>query len=291
MKKNIFSAIIIVMAVTVFVAGCKKETATNNNSTPTDTIPPTDTIVESMPKVAQVRHVYYDITHKYTNAALEELVSSDTTITTTIERWTWDGDQLTSIEYIRNNESAYTVSYAHEGSIMTMTRSDRPNETNRFVFADDELDTLQVFTNSMKTKEFCFVRNGNNVEVTATTWSQGSQSGTIIYNLTFGNGDILTSSNESYGSATTYTYTYGTVLNPYYLTDASLSYLNLSRHIALTEDKHYVDSYGTDKNEHKEFVYTLNGDRIQSMRSETGSVVGKYVNAYIHLYEYTYLSN
>ena len=269
------------------VCACSKEAPESSQE-------PEPTQQDRLARLSEVYHVYYDITHKYDNATHDSLVSADTSVSAYVsERWHWQGDTLQSIDYYSAEGLRYTVSFSYqEGRLVRYQCSDEDGYT-RFVYQGKRLDSVITYlsgqVSSIYVYGFAAATDEYPNAVTVTKWSDGVISSTTDYALTFVDGNLVSNSYR-YGTSTiTNTYTYDTYANPYYRYGRTLSVLYLSRNNLLTEHTHYDDGDGYVTDEHIDYRYGYTSGRVSTLDIETSSVVGKYINQYIHHYDYTYL--
>lgn len=292
MSRKLFFAVITLVAA-FFVCACNKDKGEPVQSQKTDTVQPTPQ-PESPARLSEVYHVYYDITHKYDNASHDNLVSADTAVSAYVsERWHWEGDMLQSIDYLSAEGLRYTVSFSYQdGRVVRYERSNEDGYT-RFVYQGSRLDSMITYESGQVTSTYVYAYASATDEfpnaVTVTKWNDGIIASTTEYHLEFRDGNLVSNSYQYANSTITTVYTYDTYANPYYHRGCSLSVLYLSRNNALTEDSHYDDGDGYTSDEHTDYHYGYTSGRVSTLDMATSSVVGKYINHYIHHYDYTYL--
>lgn len=273
MKKTTYCSLITILTLTSFLIGCKNEKSDEN----------------VLPRLREVEHYYYDITHKYTDATQTTLVEADTVLTITTEHWTWDNDRVSKIETYEGGTLKHTIEYAttERGTLMTDSRD--PSQKTLYIYDAEHIDSIIRYDNNERTWDCDFLYKDDEItQAIVGSYSNGALIGSTTYNLTFENGDLMQMDYVSDGTKSVKTYTYGSAANPYRMTDRSLTHLNLSHHIALIEDYKYTDNYGSEKNDHREYNYTMQDGLPQTMEHKAESDVGKYHNIYIHRYVYRY---
>ncbi|MBR1793368.1 MAG: hypothetical protein IJ764_07000 [Bacteroidales bacterium] len=297
MLRKMLCAVIIVMAA-FLVCACGKD---DEPSLPvSDSVPSSsETSNATKARLHLETHTYHDITLKYANMQLEDLVSADTAVEVTTNLWNWQSDTLVSIEHFVGTEGSESLSYStnfeYADGKVRIRRSDRPSQYTLMTFDSTRIISIETYIDGQRNWACDFhydAAQDSPSSAIVNNYANGGVQNTTEYHFQFVNGDMVSLSYTSNGSSFKKNYTYGTAPNPYRFTDATLTYLNLSSHVALTEDYMYTDTYDMENVEHKDFRYTYTSEgRPLTLDIRTGSVVGKYVNEYLHHYDYVFLSD
>ena len=242
-----------------------------------------------LPRLSEVEHYYYDITHTYANAERKTLIASDTVLIVTTERWKWDGDQLASIGHYKDNEWQYDITFEQADYGVRRTDSREPNAETRYIYNGGSLTNMAYYVDGENTWlcDIHLIDSGTMI-ATVKNFSNGTETERTEYLMHFGGGNLLDLSYSVNGSNTYKSYRYLSAANPYRLTDRSITPSNLSNNLAIEETYTYRDEYDTRKEEITDYNYTLDGNNPRTLDYQKESFVGKYHNIYKHHYEYRY---
>ncbi|MBQ0015519.1 MAG: hypothetical protein KBT04_00860 [Bacteroidales bacterium] len=257
------------------IVACGKET---------DTSSAIDEPQKATPRLSEVSVSVMTVVLKY-NRMGEDVALPDTSYESYVEqRWHWNGDVLSSIDYCHGDTIDYSRSFTFEDGLLVKAEDDDGFQTVHYRYVNGSIDSIIIVQRGFsRVTKFLYMDGAEGPY--AAVIGDGENA---TYQLTWDNGNMTSYTWNAYNTTTTESYTFDDVYNPFYLLESNLNVRNLSRHNVLTKDYAYT-AYGKTSRDHVDYHYTYGDNRPLTLHYVTTSQSGyTTIIETIKTYDYTY---